>query len=85
MANELIEGDLDYGSILEGAGCSLFQVGRKAMDNLADELFSGGMPWEAATEEAFDFFLRKAGDHIYRVGEVWLQSDYAFAQCVRLD
>lgn len=60
------------------------KIARKPMDKLADDLFCGGMPWEAAVEEAFDFFLRHAGSHIFRVGEVALDRDHAHALCVRV-
>lgn len=63
--------------------CQDFKIAREPMDRLADDLFCGGMPWEAAVDEAFDYFLRRAGDTIFRVGEVAMDRDYAHAQCVR--
>lgn len=62
-----------------------FKVGRKQFDNLADELFAGGMPYLTALDEAFDFFLRSANLAYFRMGDVMLTPDFAYANCVAVD
>lgn len=70
------------------SGSSLFTIGATAHKALADDLFAGGMNRADAVEEAYDFFLRRAGGHLYRVGEVWVGAlpdgrDGAHALCVK--
>lgn len=62
-----------------------FKVGRKEFDNLADELFAAGMPYTSALDESFDFFLRAAKLEYFRVGDVMLTSDFAYANCVSVN
>ena len=68
-----------------------FGIGKYAVHNLADELCLAGMKYGDAIEEAYDYFLRRAGGHFERIGEVFLPrlddttESYARAVCVRRD